>query len=333
MTPRITVAVAIYNGAQFLAETLASLLAQSLPDFRLICLDDASTDDSVAIASRFSDPRITIDVAPRHTSLPENWNRAIAAARGDYLVIAHQDDVYERDFLAATCRLLDDHPHAFAAHTRAMVIDESHEVARSPAAAYKERFWPRAEPYERTPQDEARTLLKGNYIVAPAVMLRLSAVQKIGPFNPRFHFVTDWEYWLRGVALGYSITGTHARLVRFRRHPQTATRANEVSMRRYEEELALLASFAPRARRARAAENTLLSDFGFRLASGDANGARQLADYASARFPNFRGTARERLMRASLNGGRAAGAALQFLERAYIRGAVAAHRLRERLIV
>jgi len=99
MSGTVSVAIASYNGARFLAETIHSLLAQSMRDFRLICVDDHSTDDSAAIAASFRDERLSVVVAETHGSLPENWNRAARASDSDYFVIAHQDDVYEPRFL------------------------------------------------------------------------------------------------------------------------------------------------------------------------------------------------------------------------------------------
>jgi len=325
MAPRITVAMPVFNGARFLRQAIDSLLAQTRSDFELICLDDASTDDSAAIASSTGDPRVSVVASQQHTSLPVNWNRALDAANGEYVVVAHQDDVYDPRFLETASRLLDEHPRTFAAHTKSTAIDEHGAPVSLPAAMYKERFWPADDPYEREPADEFCVLIEGNYIIAPAVMLRTIAIRDIGHFDPRYHFVTDWEYWLRGLRRGYTITGTHARLVGFRRHSDTATRASELTMRRYEEEREMLISFGVSGRM-RPIENTLLNDFADRLAAGDVTGARRLVAYGEEQLPRFRGSARDRVMRVALRGGRAGGRALAWLRQSWIRAAVVTHR-------
>jgi glycosyltransferase involved in cell wall biosynthesis len=317
----ITVAIPIHNGARYLAETVRSLLDQSERGFRLVCIDDASTDDSVAVASSFTDPRMEIIVAGDHASLAANWNRALDVARTPYIVIAHQDDIYERDFLATMIRLIEKHPRAFAAHCKTTSIDASGRVVRLPAARYKETFWPAADPYEREPAAEIEVLSCGNYVVAPSVMLRMAAVRQIGDFDTSLQFVTDWQYWLRGLRAGFTLAGAHSRLVRFRRHPWTATRLSELSLRRYEEEIALLAWLA--APSFRIVENTLTADFAARLAVGDRDGPRSLLAFGERHIPGFRDGPRSRLLRNALRAGTLGGRLLEVAERVAIELSVA----------
>lgn len=325
MQPIITVAVPIFNGERFLAATIQSLLDQSERSFRLLCLDDSSADDSVAVVSSVSDPRIEVIVADEHSSLAENWNRALDMTATRYLVIAHQDDVYEPDFLARMLPLMEGHPRAFAAHCKSAAIDGDGHAVRLPAARYKETFWPSADPYEREPADEIGILSRGNYVIASSVILRMEAVRQIGRFDPSLQFVTDWQYWLRGLNAGFTLAGIHARLVRFRRHPWTATRLTELSLRRYEEEIEVLRQM--NARSFRLVENTLTTDFATRLAAGDGDGARSLLEFGDRSIPGFGQGLRRRLLRAAMRGGAAGGHLLQWAERAMVELSVAGHRL------
>lgn len=318
---RVTAVIPLFHGARFVGETIGSLLAQTWPDFRLLCIDDASDDDSAAVARTAGGERITVLQNPARLGLGANWNRALETADTEYLLIAHQDDIYEPDYLATMVRLLDEHPRALAAHSRATTVDENGRLIPDPAGAFKDTFWSPAEPQEREPAEELAVLQRGNYVIAPSVLLRMSTVKQLGPFDARYGFVTDWEYWMRASLAGFTLVGTHARLVRFRRHAQTATRAQELTMQRYEEELALLTAFATHGQSRRpflAIENTLLNDFVERLAAGDTEGARTLATFARERVPRFAGSRRDRVMRAALTGGAPAGRALQLARRAYI---------------
>ncbi|HEX2061559.1 MAG TPA: glycosyltransferase family A protein [Thermoanaerobaculia bacterium] len=314
MSARVTVAVPVYNGARFLARTLESLLAQEHDAFDVVVIDDQSTDDSAAIAQSAGVRVVRNEV---RLGLAGNWNAAFALAETPLLVIAHQDDVYEPRFLATTERLLDTHPRAFIAHTRALYIDEHERPAENAASRYKDRFWPADEPYEREPDAELRVLQGGNYIICPAVMYRMSAVAKIGAFNERYRFVPDWEYWLRGLLAGFTIAGTHERLLRWRRHDESATRQEEATLRRYDEELELLERLSRMAglpRSVSLVENTLLSEFAARLARGDRAGAAALRDYARGRLRRAHA-----IMRLGMIGGRAAGHALKLAESLYTR--------------
>ena len=314
MTTRVTVAIPVYNGARFLADAIRSLLVQK--NAMVLVIDDASSDDSVAIARGFSDVRVVEN--EQRLGLAGNWNRAIELCTTEYLVIAHQDDVYEPQFVEQLADVLDRHPRAFAAHCKASTIDEHGRATRDPAALYKDRFWPRGvAEYEREPSDEIAVLRQGNYVIAPAVMLRMKDVAAIGRFDARYDFVTDWDYWLRGLFAGRTLAGLNQRLMSFRRHANTATRLNERTLRRYEEESQLLLDLngrSPAKNAFRPLENNLLSDFARRLASGDRAGAEALL-----RFAREHGLARARLMRAALPGGRAAGAVMQLAQALYVR--------------
>ena len=74
--PSISVGVPVRNGAQFLAETLDSLLAQSYPDFELIISDNASTDQTEAICREYAarDPRIRYYRSQKDLGLAQNYN-------------------------------------------------------------------------------------------------------------------------------------------------------------------------------------------------------------------------------------------------------------------
>lgn len=315
----LTVAIPIFNGERFLSECIASLLKQSHADFRFICVDDGSVDRSLNVVRSFNDQRIEIHRNDRPLGLAGNWNRCFELAATPYAVIAHQDDRYDMDFLATMLRLMEAHPRAFAAHSMVRIIDEKGSPLPMRANRFKERFWPSEEPCEREPASELAILEKGNYIICPTVMYRLDAVRTIGRFNDRYRFVPDWEYWMRGVMAGYTITGTHQRLVEWRRHPATATVQHEITLRRYEEELALLQWLArahDRPVRATAVENTVLSGFAAQLARGDRDEAARIASFASERLPR---SFRTSLMRAVLPLGRIAGKALQLAESAYVR--------------
>lgn len=319
MTPPVSVVIPVFNGSRFLRRTIDSLRAQTIRDFPLICIDDASTDDSMAIAHTAGVPVLQ---NRERRGLAANWNRAIDVADTEYFVIAHQDDVYEPAYLETMLRVIEPRPRAFAVHCKVQTIDERGETTAHPAALFKERFWTSDDPMEREPRAEVSMLQRGNYVVAPTVLFRRSAVMRVGPFNERYAFVTDWEYWMRGALAGFTFPGVQERLVSFRRHEETATRAHERTMRRYEEELELLQwldALRPGARAYAAIENTLLADFVERLASGDREGARTLALFAKRRVPRFAGSFRERVMRTALAGGTVAGRALRAAEYAYLR--------------
>lgn len=322
MSARVTVAVPIYNGAQFLRETLRSLLDQTLEGVKIICVDDHSADESATIAREAG---VTVVSNERRLGMAANWNRALALVDSPYFVIAHQDDIYEREFLEQLLLLIEEHPKAFIAHARGRYVDEQGLAIDTPASRYKETLWPRGATYERGGPEELHALIRGNYIICPAVMFRSEAVRLIGPFSSRYDFVTDWDYWIRGVAAGYTVTGTARRLMRWRRHRATSTATHTVSFRRFEEERMLLEEVGPIAEalgapvrpaaQFAAVRHTLIDEFLTRLESGDKAMALAIAEFMDSKVPNAHRTAR--FMRIALRGGTTAGRTARALGRTW----------------
>jgi len=187
--------------------------------------------------------------------------------------------------------LLERHPRAFIAHCKTMAIDDDGRAIATPAARYKESLWPRPDPYEETAAAGLPRLARGNFIVAPSAMFRTEAARAIGRFSP-FEFVTDWEYWLRGLLAGYTIVGTHRRLARFRRHAATATRARERTFERYREEIELQRWIEREAKlpaQYATVSRIVLSEIAATLAAGDRARAAELLAFARREIPRFRG--------------------------------------------
>ena len=93
--PEISVIVPIYQVEDYIAECVESLKAQTFADFEVVCVDDGSPDDSVAIARRTAagDARFRF-VSQENAGLSAARNRGIAEARGRYLLFLDSDDAY-----------------------------------------------------------------------------------------------------------------------------------------------------------------------------------------------------------------------------------------------
>ncbi len=94
-TPKVSVIIPVYNGAQFLRECLDSVTGQSLRELEIICVDDGSVDDSVDILHEYAsrDNRITI-LAQQNSGSGPARNNGISAARGQFIAFMDCDDLY-----------------------------------------------------------------------------------------------------------------------------------------------------------------------------------------------------------------------------------------------
>jgi len=126
MSPRLSVVVPAYNNADFVDETVRSILDQSYDDFELIIADHASTDDTWQVLQRHAhDERVTLLRTPAGGGAAANWNRVTEAATGEYLRLVPGDDVLFPDTLAQHVAALDAHPSAAIASSPRSLVDAS----------------------------------------------------------------------------------------------------------------------------------------------------------------------------------------------------------------
>lgn len=93
----ISVCIASYNGEKYIKEQLVSILPQLAPQDEIIVSDDGSTDHTRNIILSLGDRRIKMIEGPKQHSPTFNFENAIKEAKGDYLFLADQDDVWKEN--------------------------------------------------------------------------------------------------------------------------------------------------------------------------------------------------------------------------------------------
>jgi len=121
----VSIGLAVYNGDQFLEETLDSFLAQTYPDFELIISDNDSTDRTGEISQAYAanDDRIRYHRNETNLGLAGNHNQVFTLARGEYFKWAAADDVCRPSYLARCVEVLDRDPTVVLAYPRTQFID------------------------------------------------------------------------------------------------------------------------------------------------------------------------------------------------------------------
>ena len=91
--PKISVVLPIYNSEKFIYESVQSILAQTVDDFELILIDDASTDKTAKVLARLSDKRIKIIRHEENLGLVKSLNEGLQEAKGEFIVRMDHDDI------------------------------------------------------------------------------------------------------------------------------------------------------------------------------------------------------------------------------------------------
>jgi glycosyltransferase involved in cell wall biosynthesis len=190
MPPKISVLVPTYNRARFLPQCLESLLAQSLPPFEVIVIDDGSTDETRELL-RFYAERVMALRKPnggKSTAL----NMGLEAVRGDYVWILDDDDValpYALERMVAPLVENPDFGLSFAGCIK---------KKESPDGGFEEQGTERIVP-EFADCDLFLTLLqRGQFLeTSAAVLVRSSVYRQVGPFDARLVRSQDYDMLLR----------------------------------------------------------------------------------------------------------------------------------------
>ena len=90
-TPLVSFIIASYNYERFIPVTIKSILEQSVQDFEIVVIDDASTDGSPAVIRSFSDQRIRFYINQTNLGPSSTYNRGAALARGKYITYLDAD--------------------------------------------------------------------------------------------------------------------------------------------------------------------------------------------------------------------------------------------------
>ncbi len=92
--PQVTVLVSVWNTADYLPQCLDSLCRQTLRDIQVVCVDDASTDDSLVVLQRYAalDDRIEVIGLPRNQGQAHARNVGLGRAKGEFICFLDSDD-------------------------------------------------------------------------------------------------------------------------------------------------------------------------------------------------------------------------------------------------
>lgn len=215
MTPAISIIMPVRDGAEWLAEAVASIRAQDFDDFEFLIVDDGSDDGTAAMLSAFAahDRRVRLlQQAPQ--GIVAALNTAIAAARAPYLARLDADDRARPDRLGKQFAFMEAHPEIGLLGTSAEVIDAAGNVAGG--------FAP--------PTDHARLarlLSRTNPFVHSSVMMRTALVRRLGGYRAAFRAAEDYDLWLRMAEAG-GIANLADALTQYRRHDANLSRRDAV---------------------------------------------------------------------------------------------------------
>jgi glycosyltransferase involved in cell wall biosynthesis len=205
-SPLVSFVIAVYNGARFLDETLASAAAQTHRHLEIIVVDDGSVDESAAMIERWTarDPRNRL-IRTSHAGPQQARNAGVGAARGDFVAYLDHDDIASPQRIATQL-----------AWMQANRVDICGSCTR---VFGDDRYlgW--------VPQRHDDILRESVFrcaFVHPTVLLP-AALAKANPFNPRHRCGGDELPIRLALERGCRLGNVPAPLIKYRHHPSQRT--------------------------------------------------------------------------------------------------------------
>jgi glycosyltransferase involved in cell wall biosynthesis len=197
--PLWSVMIPTYNCADYLHETLASVLAQA-PEPELMqieVVDDCSTkDDPEAVVRKLGGGRVKFYRQPQNVGFINNFETCLQRSRGHLVHLLHGDDTVRDGFYRKMQHQFEINPEIGATICRHIYMDEH---------GHWQGISPLEQPNSGILNDWLEKIASGQRITTPSIVVRRDVYEKLGGFDRRFCCTgEDWEMWVR-IATEYPV--------------------------------------------------------------------------------------------------------------------------------
>ncbi len=179
---KITVITVVKNGRDFIADTIESVVGQSHGDLEYIVIDGGSTDGTVEIIKAY-EARIAKWVSEPDGGIADAFNKGLANASGDYILMLNSDDAL------AGPGVLDAMVGELARHNFPAMIYGDYDIIDRESGGFL---------YRGSVQLTREGLLRGQVLPHPCLLARRSYFEQYGNFDVTFRIAMDYEWLLRG---------------------------------------------------------------------------------------------------------------------------------------
>ncbi|POH69309.1 MULTISPECIES: glycosyltransferase family 2 protein [Cryobacterium] len=187
-SPLVSIVIPAYNNADYLDETMKSVLGQTYTNLEVIVSDHASTDDTWAVMQRYSaDPRVTLLHTEGGGGALRNWNRVSQAATGELIKLVCGDDLLYPTIVAQQVAALMNEPGAVLTASPRDIVDANG------APVLKNRGLAGLIGVHDGAVAVRKTITQGTNIFGEpgCVMMRRSVLEKVGWWDSRWPYLID----------------------------------------------------------------------------------------------------------------------------------------------
>lgn len=211
--PVVSVVMATYNHAAYVAQAITSVLQQRGVHFEFLIADDGSSDSTREVVESFKDARIQFFSHRVNRGASTVINELIARATGEFIALINSDDYWgDEDKLAFQLDILRENPSLGASFGRARFVDKRGDDINKNRLSFGSVF----DQANRTQGEWLRFFLDhGNCICHPTMLIRRKCYEELGGYSNNLRQLPDFDMWIRLVK-HYPIHISERELISFR---------------------------------------------------------------------------------------------------------------------
>ena len=233
----LDIALPFYGDVNYLKQTVASVLAQSDPDWHLIVVDDGYPDDSIpGWFASLDDSRITYQRNLSNLGANGNFQKCLKLVSEEFCVVMGADDVLATNYVERIKSAISSHPEASMIHPRVVVIDEENNEISTRADQIKSAIHETGKgDLILSGESLAASLMRGNWMYFPAITWRTKTIQEIG-FRNGFQVCQDLGLAMDLIMRGGVMVQIDDPIFMYRRHIASDSSAKALDGTRFIEE-------------------------------------------------------------------------------------------------
>ena len=193
----VAICIPTYNQGAYLALAVESALGQTYPHLEVWIGDDASTDETPAIARALEarDGRVRYHQQPRNLGITANNNWLLSQPQTPYIVRLDSDDVLHPRYVETLVAAIEAHPRAAYAHAAVREIGASGELRRVRRLGGRGRY--------QEPDEALRASASGYRVAANICLFRAQALRELGFYRVAVRYAQDWDLSVRLAQAGW----------------------------------------------------------------------------------------------------------------------------------
>ena len=195
-SPKISLVLPTYNDSQYIEQALNSALNQTYTDFEIIVVDDGSTDNTRDLVDKYGNSIGYI--YQENQGLASARNTGIEASKGKFLAFLDADDWFAENNLEAKASFLDKHQDVGWVYSDWQYVDDEGNYLDKGSTRFK--FSTKKVTGHIFPE----LVYNRNFISPCSAVIKKTALEAIGGFDPKVVCQEDWDLWLR-LSLKYSV--------------------------------------------------------------------------------------------------------------------------------